>query len=302
MITQYPEFSKITLDDHAVLHAYFRQVQSGISEFTFANIYLFRHTHNYKISKIKEGLFVLAGNDDGKPFFVLPTEIPDPDILEELFNTFHSLKLASEQQAKDLQKAGYFIREDRDNFDYLYSRETLATLSGRKFSKKRNLIKNFKLSHTCDIRPLLNEYTDDALRVLKEWCNQRGRGTDCEPAREALEEMETLQLCGAIFYIENRPVGYTLGEELPGGKTYVIHFEKAVPGFKGLYQFINQSFAALLPEQYEFINREQDLGDKGLRQAKLSYYPIGFVKKYRVYREPGETENVNRGNHDNRCN
>jgi len=242
---------------------------------------------------------VLSGSDDGKPFFALPTEFPDSDILEELFSNFHGLKLASEQQARELQKAGYFIREDRDNFDYLYSRVALATLSGRKFSKKRNLIKNFKLSHNYEIRPLLNEYTDDALTILKEWCRQREHGTDCEPAREALEEMETLQLCGGIYYIEDRPVGYTLGEELAGGRTYVIHFEKAIPGYRGLYQFINQSFAALLPEQYEFINREQDLGDERLRQAKLSYRPIGFVKKYRVYREPDEEKNVSRGNHDN---
>ena len=54
-------------------------------------------------------------------------------------------------------------------------------------------------------------------------------------------------------------------------------------GYKGLYQFINQSFAAILPEDYQTINREQDLGDPGLRQAKLSYRPSSFVEKFRVF-------------------
>ena len=39
----------------------------------------------------------------------------------------------------------------------------------------------------------------------------------------------------------------------------------------------------MLPKHYMYINREQDLGDPGLRQAKMSYRPSDFVKKYRVY-------------------
>jgi hypothetical protein len=92
-----------------------------------------------------------------------------------------------------------------------------------------------------------------------------------------------LQLCGGIYYVETRPVAYVLGEELAGGASFVIHFEKAVRGYKGLYQFINQSFAAILPDVYQTINREQDLGEPGLRQAKLSYNPAGFIEKFKVY-------------------
>ena len=96
--------------------------------------------------------------------------------------------------------------------------------------------------------------------------------------------MWPLQLCGGIFYIDEKPVAYCLGEELALGTGFVIHFEKAVvePQFKGIYQFINQAFASILPEKYETLNREQDLGDPGLRQAKESYHPSGFVRKYRA--------------------
>ena len=80
------------------------------------------------------------------------------------------------------------------------------------------------------------------------------------------------------------PAGYTLGEEIAAGRMFVIHFEKALNRFKGLYQFVNMSFAAILPDNYTYVNREQDLGNEGLRQAKLSYKPVGFVKKYRVFR------------------
>jgi hypothetical protein len=59
-----------------------------------------------------------------------------------------------------------------------------------------------------------------------------------------------------------------------------IHFEKGIDEYKGIYQYINQNFAASLDEHYVYINREQDLGDEGLRQAKMTYRPIGFVRKY----------------------
>jgi hypothetical protein len=96
--------------------------------------------------------------------------------------------------------------------------------------------------------------------------------------------MEELQQCGGIFYVNGEPVAYCLGEELAQGTSYVIHFEKAVVAeqYKGVYQFVNQAFAAVLPDKYDTINREQDLGHPGLRQAKESYSPTGFVKKYRA--------------------
>jgi hypothetical protein len=61
----------------------------------------------------------------------------------------------------------------------------------------------------------------------------------------------------------------------------LIHFEKGLPEYSGIYQAINQMFLEH-NRTYSLVNREQDLGDEGLRQAKLSYNPTGFVRKYRV--------------------
>ena len=61
---------------------------------------------------------------------------------------------------------------------------------------------------------------------------------------------------------------------------FVIHFEKALDEYRGIYQFLNQAFAESLPRFFTLINREQDLGNEGLRQAKMTYRPSGFVKKF----------------------
>ncbi len=284
-IAEYPECSEISTDLRLLLHPKFQGLAEGISEFTFANIYLFRDTHNYRISQLENDLFVIIGRDGEQPFFMLPFGLPDKKVLKNLFDKHRMMKAVSELQAQVLKSIGYFVSEDRDNFDYLYSREDLVTLTGRKFHKKKNLLNIFIKNNECQAKPLLEEYRDDALDILERWNDRIGQEpSDCLAAKEALEKMWELQLCGGIFYIDRRPTAYCLGEELALGSSFLIQFEKAVleDEFKGIYQFINQAFASVLPEKYETINREQDLGDSGLRQAKESYRPVGFVKKYKA--------------------
>ena len=278
----YPAESPLHLELRPLLHPLLQPLAEGISEFTFANLYLFRHKHHYRLTVLADGILAVLGQEPVGPFFLLPMGLPAPDILARLFRDQRTLKCASASQARSLAAMGYRVIEDRDNFDYLYRRRDLAELGGRNYHKKRNLIKAFVRSHAYEARPLRVEYRDDALAVLDAWRAEIGQDGDYGAAQEALRQMETLQLCGGVYYVEHRPAAYVLGEELANGASFVIHFEKAISGYKGLYQFINQSFAAVLPEDYETINREQDLGDPGLRQAKLSYKPYGFVEKFRV--------------------
>ena len=162
--------------------------------------------------------------------------------------------------------------------------ETTKLELAKKFHKKKNMLNIFIRNNECQAKPLLEEYRNDALQILERWNDQHGGQNDFLAAKEALEKMWPLQLCGGIFYIEEQPVAYCLGEEFALGESFVIHFEKAVleEGFKGVYQYINQAFASILPEKYKTVNREQDLGDPGLRHAKMSYRPVDFVKKYKV--------------------
>ena len=284
MLVDYPTFSKLTLSMRPVLHPLFQGLAEGISEFTFANLFLFQEVHGYQIAKLSQDLFVIAGRDGNTPFFMLPFGLPQSDLLNSLFERFACLKAASEHQAAHLIDAGYHVEQDRDNFDYLYLREDLGKLPGRRFHKKKNRIAAFVKNYEYEGRPLLEEYVGDCLEILESWRLERKDPRDYLAAKQALEQMEVLQLCGGVYYVQRRPVAYCLGEELALGSSFVIHFEKAinVDQYKGLYQFINQCFAAILPEKYQTINREQDLGDPGLRQAKESYHPTRFIKKYMV--------------------
>ncbi len=180
------------------------------------------------------------------------------------------------------------IEEERDNWDYLYSISELVELSGNRFHKKKNLVNQFKKKYNFTYEPLGPDMIDPAMAMQADWCNWR----DCESSdvlsaenrsvHKVLANWEELTgLIGGVLMVDGMIVAYTIAEKL-SSDTIVIHYEKGCPDFKGVYQAINQMFLENLEGDFQWVNREQDLGEQGLRKAKLSYNPVGFLKKYRV--------------------
>lgn len=288
-IPTYPEFAPISLEMRGEFYPSLNLLTDGISEFSFSNLYLFRRTYGYRVSRIPGKTFVVEGSKNGKSFFYTPCSVPDKEHFEALMASHDYLKNLSESQDTsrrvEIEQWGYEVTEDRDNFDYLYTRTDLAELSGKSYHKKRNLVNTFLNSYSYEQKPLSKENVGDALAVLEDWRLQKGEDGDYAAAREGLELYDLLGMRGCVYYVEGVPAAWCLGEPLAKARMFAIHFEKARDGYKGIYQFINQAFAQALPSYFKCINREQDLGDEGLRQAKMTYRPCGFVKKYRVIKK-----------------
>jgi hypothetical protein len=281
----FPDFKPIGLEYKDELHPALTQTADGVSEFTFANLYLFRRRYDYHVAREANGNIIVSGERDGKKFFSTPRAAPEPSVITELFKTHDYWKGISDSVLAELSPLagdlGLTITEDRDNFDYLYNTSDLALLSGKKFHKKRNLVNAFLISYPDhEERPLAPEYLPQAFAILDRWREDKGSEGDYVASREALELLPQLGMEGSIYFVNKRPAGYCLGERVAGGSSFALHFEKAIDEYKGIYQAINQFFAASLPPECIYINREQDLGDEGLRQAKLTYRPCGFVKKH----------------------
>ena len=282
----YPEFAPVSLEMRDALYPALNLIKDGISEFTFSNLYLFRRTYGYRVSRVPGRTFVIEGSKAGKSFFYAPCALPEKSILDELMASHDYLKNLSESQTDShrasLEQWGYAVVEDRDNFDYLYQRSDLAELSGRTYHKKRNLVNAFINSYDYEQKPLKKDNVGDAVLVLEKWREAKGEDGDYAASREALELFDVLGMRGCVYYVDGVPAGWCLGEPLSRGRMFAVHFEKGIESYKGIYQFINQAFAQTLPSYFKSINREQDLGNEGLRQAKMTYRPSGFVNKYRV--------------------
>ena len=221
------------------------QLPDGISEYTFAGLYLFRYVYNYEVS-LKDDLLIISGEKNGQRFFITPCCMTSIETIDELFLSHDFWKLISphfiEKNNEEFQKAGYVPEPDRDNFDYVYLRSDLATLSGKKFHKKRNHVNAFELAYpNHSVKPLDLSTRADAREVLEHWAShqENPEKTDYRAAVEALELLEHFDMNGLVLYVDSVPVAWTLAETVAAGTMAVVHFEKARVDFRGAYQFIN---------------------------------------------------------------
>ncbi len=177
----------------------------------------------------------------------------------------------------------FSIREDRVVSNYLYSAELLSQLSGRKYSKKRNLLAQASSQYRWAIKPLTFAGTDLCFEVLNSIAREERPQIEGMMARElaaldyTLRHFDELHQQGLLIIVDGRPVAFSIYEPI-SSTTVAIHFERALRSYKGLYQVINWETAKVVAAQgFQFINREEDLGDPGLRDAKLSYHPVQIV-------------------------
>ena len=287
-IPQFPRSAPLRLQHRNQLQALFAPLTDGVAEFAFANLYLFRRLYRYRLSYLSDGSIAIKGQESRHHFWLLPQGLPPDSQLQQLLQQADSIKCVSrivaEKERARCNRLGLRLEKDRDNFDYLYLREEMATLKGRKFHKKRNFVNYFQQHFSYEHIPLGISEMPQALQVLKQWRREHSGKNDWQAAKEALHRREELGLSGYLTRIDGQPCGYSLGEEIAQGTMYIVHFEKATIRYRGIFQFINKAAAEMLPERVIYINREQDLGDRGLRQAKMTYRPAAFVEKYRIWK------------------
>jgi hypothetical protein len=197
-------------------------------------------------------------------------------------------RLAAEIEAeRDEGRPPLLVAADRDQFDYVYRTDALARLGGRSYAAKRRHVERFQRGHPVVYEPLEPGHVDSCLSVLDAWCLRRGceEDPDLEADRRATHEAvvhhEDLGLTGGVIVRDHKVQAFSLGEML-NDQTAVVHVEKANPAIPGVFAVINQEFARYAWPTVPYLNREQDLGQPGLREAKLSYRPLRLVEKFTV--------------------
>lgn len=216
------------------------------------------------------------------------------DLMLEYFNQQgipFLMKITSRRTIEVIEhgKPGLFeFRERRDGYDYVYNMLDLCELKGRKYSRKRNHINNFKQDNSNYLYlPLTEDLVQDCIDNELEWCEKRNCDDvpelRCEKfaIMEALLKFRQLELKGGVIMIDDKVEAFTFGEVL-NEDTAVIHVEKGNPDINGIYTVINQEFCCHSWQDMMYINREEDMGLEGLRKAKESYYPVTLIEKFDV--------------------
>lgn len=181
------------------------------------------------------------------------------------------------------------LEEDRGQWEYLYLQSDLANLSGAKFHKKKNHYNSYiKAYGEPDYQTITEDKVADVLAVQDHWCEWH----ECADSPSLLAENEAIKrvlthwdqfanLIGGSLTVSEKMIAFSVGEKLDE-ETLGIHFEKGLNGYKGVYQAMNLQFARHAGAGFKWINRAQDLDEEGLRQAKMTYMPADFLRKFKI--------------------
>jgi len=289
-----------SLDDRLSVTEYLRRFPPEISELTFTNLYAWRHTRPVWTDSFKESLLFFAETKMGLVLLGNPAgPVSLSEVLSEYGSRISGVDRFPREKLTDVPlPPEAMVVEDRDNADYVYRREDLATLAGRHFTRKRNHINQCLAAYNCRYEMITPETVQECLAMQDRWCAARDCKTEpglCgeyQAIEETMHHYAEFGLTGGAIRIEGTIEAFTVGEPL-NPSTAVCHFEKAMPRFNGLAQLINHWFARNNLADFAYVNREQDLGIPGLRKAKESYFPDHMVEKVRIIMSGSSREKAN---------
>lgn len=289
------EFKKLDIEDKYIVKKYVLNSKRRNCDLTFSNLYSWRFLYLTEIAEHK-GFLVIRFYLDNEAVYMLPVgEGNMKEIIEDLMedsavngSRFRMFGICKEniEEIEKMFPGKFKFTSERDYSDYIYSRTSLSSLQGKKLQPKRNHINKFKKKYPgYEFKPLTDELVQECLKLEAIWCkaNNCKENEALQNERKsmsiALENLSELDIIGGVLFVEGKIIGFTYGAAT-NKDTFDTCVEKADTKFEGAYAIINNEFAKMIPEQYVYINREEDLGIEGLRKAKLSYYPETILEKF----------------------
>ena len=263
------------------------------SEYAFGTMYIWRWTYHRQICRWND--FVLSSLGKDQHSYAVPVGNGSrKEAVEALLADakergipFRMWGVTQEEieEFESLFPGRFLFLPARNDADYIYRSSDLITLAGRKYHGKRNHLARFTRTYQWSYEEIGRARFPACMEIAQEWCRKNGSCGEDGRSEEncavavALHHFEELHMIGGLISIDGKPVAFSLGEEI-NPQCFVVHFEKALDGYDGLYPAINHEFASHALAGYEYINREEDMGIEGLRKAKLSYYPAVLLEKY----------------------
>ncbi len=290
-------FQPITPNDKELITSYILPSGQQDCDLSFANLCSWHFMSESAFAVVDNRLILRFTNEDGQHEYFMPIGdgnlIPIVDKLSEQADAekepliLRGILPGTREILEQYYPTLFEYTANRDYFDYIYRRQDLAELKGKNYQPKRNHVNKFKKEYRFDFQPLTPELIPECLLFEAEWCMKHGceENENIRNERQALtfalDHYNELPLSGAVIHVEGKIAAFTFGAPI-SHDTFGIHFEKADISLDGAYSIINQQFAASLPEQYLWLNREEDMGIPGLRQAKTSYHPAKLLEKCRA--------------------
>ena len=277
-------FHQLALSDRVAMQAVTLPSGRRNCNYTFANLVGWKFLFGTEVCVLDNAVVLRYTFDGQRAYMVCTSEALSLELIEPLLDDSNgSLILIGLEDSQVVQlstlnsQLSTNIEPVRNQYDYIYRRTDLATLHGRHLDAKRNHIHRFRAEHPdFEYRPLTPEFFDECRRLTEIWQEFKDASDTINAERQVMETIfsnwDALGMTGGSIFVDGRMAAFTYGSAVTTD-TFDVCVEKADRHVEGAFAIINQQFAEHLPEQYVYLNREEDMGIPGLRQAKLSYHP-----------------------------
>ena len=288
-------FKNLTWKDKDTYTKYFQASPVHYAEYSFFGLWAWQHAYPIEIAYTDENLCWLRS---GGPLPGMFGPVGNWDAVDDWDKALSHFKpgdliydVPGKLKAKLETRDNLRFTEDRDQHEYIYAVKDLIALKGRNYAQKRNRVRAFLDGYEWDYYPLTKNDFDEILDFQERWRAHRDETMTKEEAsslydedlaiRNALEKWDDFKFLGSFIKVDEKIIAYTIAEELDE-KNIDVRFEKAFGEYAGSYQAINYLFMKNQCSQYEYANREEDMGEPGLREAKLSYNPMFMLEKFQM--------------------
>ena len=294
------KFKNLDIEDKEIFYKYQKDYRFNTYEYSFVNLYLWRRYCNVQYTIIKDALIIKKTEEKIGSYFMEPIGYADEnlqEIISELLKIketdkninylFRDVEEPFLQKLKTIYGGNFLYFEDVKNFDYIYESQKMIDLTGEKLRKRRLQYNQFIESYDYTVKDIHDEeVVEDCLHLSREWFEAQ-KSTNRElkfelgGIRDVLINRDKINIDGIAVYVEDKIIAFTIGEKV-NHRMAIIHTEKGDTAYKGIYPFINRTFAEKYLKDVTYINREEDLGIVGIKKAKEAYDPIKLEKKYYV--------------------
>ena len=288
-------FRKLTWQDKDIYTRYYQASPVHYAEYSFFGLWAWQHACPIEISETDgeicwlksggplPGIFGPCGNWDAvKDWDAELSNFSSGDIIYDV-----------PAKVKEILSGRENLRfiDDRDQHEYVYAVKDMIALKGKAYAHKRNRVRAFLDGYEWDYYPITPKDFAEIMEFQERWREYRMQTMTPDEAeslndedvaiQNALEHWSDFKFKGGMLKVDDKIVAYTIAEELDADNLDV-RFEKAVPEYAGSYQAINYMFLKEQGSGYTWVNREEDMGEPGLREAKMSYNPAFMLEKFQM--------------------
>ncbi len=289
-------YKSVGPEDIDLLRAYYAPCGYGLCEYAVGTKLMWTDTLHPTWAEAA-GCLIVRNTIDGQAAYDYPVPGPEGDedaalsiIENECVETGVTpvISVVPQEKAEILLSRYPYARVSniRTWRDYVYNAGDLQAFAGRRYSGQRNHIKKFRAACPgAEFRPLTAETAPAVERFWRDYEAEFPKSDNPKAVQELNIAKRMLLLAGnpafrcGGFFDGDKLISLALAEKC--GETLIIHIEKALYSYPGVYPAMVQAFARTFGGDVRYLNREDDAADKGLRTSKLQYGPARLAPKYR---------------------